>query len=111
MINLADIIALKFPGVDLIHQVQVFDDGQGPYIKTWDLNLGPQPTLKQLEAWSNEVEAAYNVKVTQIHRKREYPPLGEQLDAIWHAMDSGRLPMVSPFYDPIKAVKDKYPKS
>lgn len=43
-------------------------------------------------------------------RAKEYPPIQEQLGALWHAMDQGILPMVPAFYDPIKAVKDTFPK-
>jgi hypothetical protein len=45
------------------------------------------------------------------NRANEYPDLGEQLDALWHAMDRGDLPKVPEFYDPIKEVKDRHPKS
>lgn len=44
-------------------------------------------------------------------REKEYPSLGDQFDALWKAMDRGELPKIQPFYDDIKAVKDKYPKS
>lgn len=43
-------------------------------------------------------------------RYLSYPPMSEQLDAIWHAMDSGILPRVPAFYDPIAAVKAANPK-
>ena len=43
-------------------------------------------------------------------RAREYPPLGDQLDALWRAMGDGTLPKVAAFYDPIAAIKTKYPK-
>jgi hypothetical protein len=43
-------------------------------------------------------------------RRNAYPAISEQLDALWHAMDSGALPKVAAFYDPIKEVKDNYPK-
>ena len=33
-----------------------------------------------------------------------------KLDALWHAMDEGTIPMAAAFYDPIKAVKALYPK-
>lgn len=53
-----------------------------------------------------------NVIATEYRRKRsfEYPSLTDQLDMLWHAMDSGALPKVDSFYDAIKEVKDKYPK-
>ena len=43
-------------------------------------------------------------------RKLHYPPIGDQLDALWHAMDSGKLPKVDGFYDLLAAVKQNYPK-
>lgn len=43
-------------------------------------------------------------------RAAEYPPIEDQLDALWHAMDQGKLPMVEGFYNEVKRVKDKYPK-
>lgn len=46
----------------------------------------------------------------QINRGNEYPPLGEQMDMLWHAMDDGVLTKIEPFYSQIKAIKDKYPK-
>ncbi|MPS58899.1 MAG: hypothetical protein E2594_17275 [Pseudomonas sp.] len=44
-------------------------------------------------------------------RVGEYPSIQDQLDALWHAMDSGQLPKAEPFYSQIKAVKDTYPKT
>jgi hypothetical protein len=43
-------------------------------------------------------------------RTEEYPALGDQLDALWHAMERGDLPKIPEFYDPIKQVKDDNPK-
>jgi hypothetical protein len=43
-------------------------------------------------------------------RMLAYPPIGDQLDALWRAMDDGRLPKIAEFYNPIKAVKDRFPK-
>lgn len=42
-------------------------------------------------------------------RREEYPSIGDQLDALYKAMDAGTLNKVPEFYDPIKIVKDKYP--
>lgn len=43
-------------------------------------------------------------------RRLAYPPLGDQIDALWHAMDDGLIPKIEPMYSAIKAVKDAYPK-
>lgn len=46
----------------------------------------------------------------QQKRQLEYPPLGDQLDMIWHSMNNGITPRIEPFYSTISAVKEKYPK-
>lgn len=43
-------------------------------------------------------------------RRAAYPPIGDQLDALWHAMGAGVLPKVQPWYDAIAAVKAAHPK-
>ena len=43
-------------------------------------------------------------------RRSEYPEVADQLDALWHAMDSGQIPMVPEFYEPIREVKARHPK-
>ena len=43
-------------------------------------------------------------------RSGSYPTIGEQLDMLWHAIDTGTLDKNSTFYTRLKAVKDKYPK-
>lgn len=78
MINLADIIQLKFPEVDLRFQVQVFDDGSGPYIKKWDESLGPFPTDEVLAQWEQDVLSDYNAKQFKIINRSVL----DQLEAI-----------------------------
>jgi hypothetical protein len=51
----------------------------------------------------------YNVK-----RMREYPPIGEQLDALWKLImanqDKIDLAEAAPLLSAVQAVKEKYPK-
>lgn len=47
----------------------------------------------------------------QYLRMTNYPPIGTQLDALYHAMNAGLIPIVPAFYDPIKAVKEQFPKT
>ena len=42
--------------------------------------------------------------------QRRYPPIAEQLDALWHGMDAGEIPVSSRFYQMIKVVKDAHPR-
>ena len=44
-------------------------------------------------------------------RQLSYPAIREQLDLLWHAIDSGNLDKTSEFYQKLKEVKDKYPKT
>ena len=51
------------------------------------------------------------VKSKYAERRRGlYPPLEEQLDALWHGMNEDPKLRVEPFYSMIKEVKDKEPK-
>lgn len=44
-------------------------------------------------------------------RQAAYPSMGDQLDMLWHAMNSGQIPRVEPFYSEIKTVKDTFLKN
>jgi arsenate reductase-like glutaredoxin family protein len=39
--------------IDFLNEVKLKDDGNGAYIKEWNLNI-PQPTQSQLDALENE---------------------------------------------------------
>ena len=43
-------------------------------------------------------------------RSAAYPPVNEQLDMIWKAMDEAPAKRLEPFYSYVKAIKDAYPK-
>jgi len=46
----------------------------------------------------------------RIARKSIYPSINEQLDMLWHSMDTGDTPKSQPFYDVINAIKTANPK-
>lgn len=46
-----------------------------------------------------------------VRRRSAYPPIGDQLDALWHAMDTGVIPKIEPMYTACRTVKLTYPKS
>jgi len=43
-------------------------------------------------------------------RAEAYPDVTEQLDMLWHAMNSGQAEKIEPFYSSIASVKQKFPK-
>lgn len=65
-----------------------------------------QPSDAELEA---EIQRQQNL-LYRDSRATQYPTIADQLDMIWHAIDSGSLNKDSNFYKSIKAVKDANPK-
>tara|TARA_B100001964_G_C14113727_1_gene545099 strand:- start:147 stop:485 length:339 start_codon:yes stop_codon:yes gene_type:complete len=104
------LIKLGFePEVDFVVQ----DDGSGAYIKEW-LSASPQPSDAAIEAADVEYQTAWDSQEYARDRAPEYPTIGDQLDMLWHAIDTGdwtaaKVKLTS-FYTELKAVKDKYPK-
>lgn len=43
-------------------------------------------------------------------REDLYPSVAEQMDMLWHSMDTGQIPKAEPFYTTIKNIKQAYPK-
>ena len=91
--------------VDFTSDVLLQDDsnGQGPYIKEWNISGVSKPTDDQLavhETAGNTAESNAQVDST---RRAAYGDIGEQLDEIYHDIDAWKTR--------IKAVKDANPKS
>jgi len=85
--------------------VLVQDDGNGAYIKEWNLDIA-QPTeaqLNALEAQANEIERLNLVKA---NRANEYPDFKEYLDGIV----KGDNAQIQKYINDCLAVKAKYPK-
>jgi len=77
---------------------------------TW--HNGTTPISKaDIEAKMVELQAEYDAN--QYQRDRVYPAIGDQLDMLWHSIDQN--PSLKSeyfeFYEAIKAVKVKHPKS
>ena len=91
--------------VDFRTEVRLQDEGNGAYIKEWNLDI-PKPTLAQLDAFeaqANEVEKLNQVKA---NRAKEYPDFREYLDGIV----KGDNVQVQKYINDCLAVKAKYPK-
>ena len=69
-----------------------------------------QPTEAELNAEITKVQNDYTAKQYQRDRKLAYPKIEEQLDMLWHSIDSGTLDKTSDFYITLKQVKDTNPK-
>jgi hypothetical protein len=89
------------PLVDFVLQ----DNGDGVvFIAEWKSNQ-PQPPEDRIHIASLEAQAEYEATEYQRDRRPEYPPIGDQLDALFHA---GVFP--EEMEAQLQAVKTKYPK-
>ena len=64
-----------------------------------------QPTEAEIQAEVTRLQAEYDTQAYARSRVQEYPPIGDQLDALFKA---GVFP--ADMAAAIQAVKDKYPK-
>ena len=80
----------------------------------WHSDDITQPTQSELDAEVVRLQAEYDSQEYARDRATEYPEIKDQLDMLWHAIDTGdwtaaKVKLTS-FYTELKAVKDKYPK-
>ena len=72
--------------VDFMTDVLLQDDsnGQGPYIKEWNISSVAQPTDEQLNALDSAADLSERQAVVRAARKNAYGDLGDQLDMQYH---------------------------
>ena len=68
------------------------------------------PSREEIQAEMDRLQAIEDSIQYQRDRKEQYPGIGDQLDMLWHAIDSGTLDQTSEFYTTLKEVKDNNPK-
>jgi hypothetical protein len=83
-------------------------DGKGQQME-W-LSSDPQPSDAEIAT----AQTAYDAKAYARTRETAYPSIGDQLDMLWHAVDTGDWTptkvKTTEFYTALKAVKDANPK-
>lgn len=76
-------------------------------LSTYVSNEGKEiPSQEQIDAKIEELKAEWKAEEWKRKRQSNYPDIGDQLDALYHA---GLFP--KEMADKLKAVKEKYPKS
>lgn len=71
----------------------------------WFSNDIEKPTKAQVEAEVARLQAEAKANVYKAKRAREYPPIGDQLDALWKGGAEAEAMLAK-----VQAVKQKYPK-
>jgi hypothetical protein len=91
--------------IDFLKDVRLQDDGNGVYIKEWNLNI-PKPTMAQLDAFEAQANEVERLNLVKANRAKEYPDFKEYLDGIVKGDDA----QIQKYINDCLAVKAKYPK-
>ena len=93
--------------VDFMTDVLLQDDsnGQGPYIKEWNVSGVAQPTDEQLNAVDSAADLEERQNAARAARKTAYGDLGDQLDMQYHDSVDG----TSTWKDHVAKVKTDNP--
>ncbi len=72
--------------VDFLKDVLLQDDsnGQGPYIKEWNISSVTKPTDEQLNAVDSAADLSERQAAARSARKTAYGNIGDQLDMQYH---------------------------
>ena len=93
--------------VDFTKDVLLQDDsnGQGPYIKEWNISSVVQPTDEQLNAVDSAADLSERQNAARAARRKSYGDLGDQLDMQYHDSVDG----TSTWKDHVAKVKTDNP--
>ena len=83
-------------------ELQDNSDGNGAFIKKWNVSGVSKPTDSQLNALATNATKELNNAVIRNTRKKSYGDIGEQLDEIYKDIDAWKAR--------IKSIKDANPK-
>ena len=88
--------------VDFLKDVLLQDDGNGAYIKEWNLDI-PKPTMEQLDTFEAQANIVEN-NLTQVqNRIKEYGTIAQQIEYI---TENG----LDAWQTKVNNIKTKYPK-
>lgn len=76
-------------------------------------NVNPENTPEIIPSKEEVLAIAEEIRKEKSHylpRIKKYPKIDEQLDMLWHAMDSGEIPKATEWYNKIKQIKQSTPK-
>ena len=90
--------------VDFLNDVLLQDDGNGPYIKEWNLSIA-KPTDAQLDSYEAAADLEERQNAVRATRKAAYKDIGEQLDMQYKDAANG----TTTWKDHVAAVKSANP--
>ena len=90
--------------IDFTKDVKLQDDGDGAYIKEWNVDEA-QPTEEQLNAFESQANDMEALNQVYANRKAEYPSVQDLVVALYDTDDKAAIEAKR------AEVKAKYPKS
>ena len=88
--------------VDFLTEVKLQDDGNGVYIKEWNLDI-PKPTMAQLDAFEAQANIVESNQAQVQNRIKEYGTIAQQIEYI---TENG----LDAWQTKVNNIKAKYPK-
>jgi hypothetical protein len=88
--------------VDFTSDVLLQDDGNGAYIKEWNLDI-PKPTMAQLDAFEAQANIIESNQAQVQNRIKEYGTIAQQIEYI---TENG----LDAWQTKVNNIKAKYPK-
>ena len=88
--------------VDFLNEVKLQDDGNGAYIKEWNLDIA-KPTMAQLDAFEAQANIVESNQAQVQNRIKEYGSIAEQIEYI---TENG----LDAWQSKVNSIKAKYPK-
>ena len=89
---------------DFTSEVKLQDDGQGAYIKEWNITSEKaKPTDEQLNALSSQAETLEKNAIAVANRQKEYGSIASQIEFI---TEKG----LEAWKTNVQSIKTKYPK-
>jgi len=89
--------------VDFTTDVLLQDDGQGAYIKEWNISGVSKPSDSDLASYDAAATTAESNATVDATRRAAYGDIGDQLDEIYHDIDAWKTR--------IQGIKTANPKS
>lgn len=109
--QLFNILKLRFPEASFIYDINLQDDGEGAYIKEWNIKDVLQPTQKDLDIWAIEFQDQYELEQIDLKRQAAYPLKKDLIVALWERVVEGKENATDELQAKREAVKVEFPKT
>ena len=95
---------------EIENNILLQNDGDGDYIKSWNVSGLAEPTDDQLASYNSSATTEESNNVIRGTRRLAYGDIGDQLDLLYKDMLADKGDKSGEWFKAIKAVKDANPK-